>query len=60
MASEASLLTARFDGGVLELAGAGSILINEISNTVKAYIADTVTWGPKLMALWSASMLCPA
>ena len=24
------------------------------------YAADTVTWGPKLMALSSASMLCPA
>ena len=24
------------------------------------YAADTITWGPKLMALASASMLCPA
>jgi uncharacterized protein YndB with AHSA1/START domain len=28
--------------------------------TEHRYAADTVTWGPKLMALSSASMLCPA
>ena len=28
--------------------------------TEHRYAADTLTWGPKLMALASASMLCPA
>jgi uncharacterized protein YndB with AHSA1/START domain len=28
--------------------------------TEHRYAADTVTWGPKLMALSSASLLCPA
>ena len=28
--------------------------------TEHRYAADTVTWGPKLMALAGASMLCPA
>jgi uncharacterized protein YndB with AHSA1/START domain len=28
--------------------------------TEHRYAADTVTWGPKLMALSAASMLCPA
>jgi uncharacterized protein YndB with AHSA1/START domain len=28
--------------------------------TEHRYAADTITWGPKLMALAGASMLCPA
>jgi uncharacterized protein YndB with AHSA1/START domain len=28
--------------------------------TEHRYAADTITWGPKLMALSAASMLCPA
>jgi uncharacterized protein YndB with AHSA1/START domain len=28
--------------------------------TEHRYVADAITWGPKLMALASASMLCPA
>jgi uncharacterized protein YndB with AHSA1/START domain len=28
--------------------------------TEHRYVADTITWGPKLMALSSASLLCPA